>query len=92
MELNWYGWKLVTSVKQLTWPTNIHCENHSQKEVIMKEHKKNHGNVLAINAVCHRVLKVMREALTKGSTGWTPFEGVPASVSVAELRKRETAG
>lgn len=58
----------------------------------MKRHNKNHGNLLAINAVCHRILKVMREALTKGSTRWTPFEGVPESVSVAELRKRETAG
>ena len=58
----------------------------------MKKREKSHGNLLAINAVCHRVLKVMREALTEGSTRWTPFEGVPASVSVAELRKRETAG
>ena len=58
----------------------------------MTKHKRNHGNLLAINAVCRRVLKVMREALTKGSTRWTPFEGVPESVSVAALRKRETAG
>jgi hypothetical protein len=57
----------------------------------MKKHVKNHGN-LAVNAVCRRILKVMREALEKGSMRWTPFEGVPQSVAVADLRKRETAG
>jgi hypothetical protein len=61
-------------------------------EVVMKEHGKNHGNLLAINAVCRRVIKVMREALGKESARWTPFEGVPLSVSLADLRRRETAG
>lgn len=68
----------------------------------MKKHRKNHGNVLAVNAVCQRVLKVVRKALTKRTTRWTPFEwvpdrwtpfeGVPLSVFVADLRKRETPG
>lgn len=58
----------------------------------MKKHRKNHGNVLAVNAVCQRVLKVVRKALTRRTTRWTPFEGVPLSVFVADLRKRETPG
>lgn len=58
----------------------------------MKKQGKNHGNLLVINAVCRRVLKVMRETLGKESARWTPFEGVPVSVSVADLRRRETAG
>lgn len=58
----------------------------------MKKHKKNHGNLLRVNAVCRRVLKGMRAAVTKGSTRWTPVESVPESVSVADMRKRETAG
>ncbi|MBW2175028.1 MAG: hypothetical protein JRF64_10540 [Deltaproteobacteria bacterium] len=57
----------------------------------MKKHKKNHGNLLRIDAVCRRVVKGMRDAVTKGSTRWTPFESVPESVSVADIRKRETA-
>ena len=58
----------------------------------MKEHEKNHRNLLTVNAVGRRVLKLMREALTKRSTRWTPFEGVPESVSVGELRRREAVG
>ena len=58
----------------------------------MKENKKNHRNLLAVNAVCQRVLRVMREALAKESMRWTPFEGVPESVSLAELRRREAVG
>ena len=54
----------------------------------MKKHKENHGNLLAVNAVCQRILKVMREALTKGSTRWTPFEGVPVSVPRSKVRKK----
>jgi hypothetical protein len=60
--------------------------------VIMKKHKKNHGNLLRVNGVCRRVLKGMRDAVKKGATRWTPFESVPESVSVANMRKRETAG
>ncbi|MBW2173906.1 MAG: hypothetical protein JRF64_04555 [Deltaproteobacteria bacterium] len=58
----------------------------------MKKHKKNHGNLLRVNAVCRRVLKGMRDTVTKGSTRWTPYEAVPESVAVAELRRREAAG
>ena len=58
----------------------------------MKEAKKNHRNLLAVNAVCHRILKVMREKVAKGSDRWTPFEGVPVSVSMGELRRREVPG
>jgi len=58
----------------------------------MKQQKKNGGNLLTVNAVGRRVLKVMRKALTKRSTRWTPFEGVPESVSVGELRRREAVG
>jgi hypothetical protein len=58
----------------------------------MKEHEKNHRNLLAVNAIGRRVLKVMRERLIKESSKWTPFEGVPESFSVAELRRREAAG
>ena len=58
----------------------------------MKQQRKNGGNPLTVNAVGRRVLKVMRKALTKGSIRWTPFEGVPESVSVGELRRREAAG
>jgi hypothetical protein len=61
-------------------------------EVTMKKHRKNHTDLLAVNAVCHRVLTFMRKALTKKSTRWTPFEGVPVSVFLADLGKRETAG
>ena len=58
----------------------------------MKQQKKNAGKLLTVNAVGRRVLKVMRKAPTKRSTRWTPFEGIPESVSVGELRRREAAG
>ena len=58
----------------------------------MKKHKKNHGNLVGVNAVSHRVLKRMRKAQTKGSRRWTPVEGVPVNVPVLRLRRREMAG
>jgi hypothetical protein len=61
-------------------------------EVLMKKHQNDRGNPLTVNAVCQRVLKSMREALTQESKKWTPFEGVPVSVSVAELRRQEVPG
>lgn len=58
----------------------------------MNEHIDKRENTLTVNAVSYRVLKVMREALKIESTDWTPFEGVPVSVSVAELRRQEASG
>jgi hypothetical protein len=58
----------------------------------MKQHRKNREDRLTVNAICCRVLRIMRKALTEEPVEWTPFESVPVSVSLADLRNRETAG
>ena len=56
----------------------------------MKKLERNYETLLRItNAVSHRILERMMEAQKREFTRWTPFEGVPVSVTWSELGERE---
>ncbi len=58
----------------------------------MKELKKGYEGLLKItDAIATRVLKMIKADPWKEATRWTPYEGVPVSVPLADLVKARVA-
>ena len=56
----------------------------------MKKPESNYETLPKItNTISHRALERMTEARKGESTRWTPYEGIPVSVTLSELGERE---
>jgi hypothetical protein len=54
----------------------------------MKELKKGYKGLRNLtNAISKRVLKMIKAEPWKEATRWTPYEGIPVSVPLADLEK-----